>query len=328
LNLTGTPPDDNKLPDTTAKEWTQMLKNINLQLFAEDTIPPKAEEAKPVEAKEPSAIFKAFGLKPKDLEKKLEPEKKPETEVKQEVKPETEQEPETKVPEKPAEEEFETLTYLGKEVKVPVADRKKYMQMGYDYPHVKEEAAKAKAALQRVAKLEGFDKVDDYLAELDKKEKAVIAEKIEEAAGDPDKINEIIENHPKVIKVLEKDRINAYKEAKAELSKDQFFKELEPELDRVMEQNPSAVPALVYKVIRSDFLTPDRIKELITKEKESAVKTTIADIHDKVRRATPTGGDTNEGKEIIRPTSIMSAMASAFGVSANKVAQRIAKSKK
>jgi hypothetical protein len=310
-----------------------MLKHINLQLFAEETIPAKTEESnldnKPeVKSEFGSMIRNAFGLKgkeqPKETTKK--PDEKPEVKP-DEVKLETKAD---EVKAEPKEEDLELL-YLGKTIKekdLPKEDRKTYLQKGMNYDKVKTDAEQAKASLQRIAKLEGFDTVDKYLAELDTREKAKLAEKIEEAAGDPDKINEIIENHPKVIKVLEKDRINAYKEAKAELSKDQFFKELEPELDRVMEQNPSAVPALVYKVIRSDFLTPDRIKELITKEKESAVKTTIADIHDKVRRATPTGGDTNEGKEIIRPTSIMSAMASAFGVSANKVAQRIAKSKK
>ncbi len=306
-----------------------MLK-INLQLFAEgDTIPEEKKEANPTVEKEPSAIFKAFGLKPKQPAK--EPEKKPDEKPKEEVKPEKPDEAkklDTMDDKAKQEPEFYEIPYMkdkdGKQqtVKIPFAERDTYLQKGYNHDKVKAEAVSLKTTLQRVAKMEGFKTVDEYLAELDKREKAKLAEKIEEAAGDPDKINEIVENHPKVIETREKDRKNVYRDTKAELSKDQFFKELEPELDRLMEQNPTAAPDLVYNVIRSKFLTPDKIKELITKEKESAVKATIADIHDKEKRATPTGGDTDEGKDTVTPTAFANKLANVFGVSAAKIAQR------
>jgi len=286
----------------------------------ETNLEKKEQNFKP-ESELGSTIRNAFGLKPKK-ETAKEPDKKPE--VKPEVKPETKVD---EKPEEPKAEEFITLKVVGKEKKVPIAERDMWMQKGLDYDFQKSEAANAKAALLRVAKLEGFDTVDKYLAELDNREKVKLAERVEEAAGDPDKINEIVENHPKVVETREKDRKNVYRDIKAELSKDQFFKELEPELDRVMEQNPAASPDLVYNVIRSRFLTPDKIKELITKEKDSAVKATIADIHDKERRTEKKGGDADDGtEELARPTAVMSEIAKAFGVSANKVAQRIMKS--
>lgn len=293
-----------------------MFKTINLQLFAEDTILEKAEEVKPETAIEASNIRSVFGLKAKEPEKA--PDKKPETE------PDNKQELETKEPENKEgqEEEFIPIKHLGKEVKIPKSEQLKYLQMGYDYQHVKGEAESAKSTLQKIAKVEGFNSVDEYLAELNVREKTILAEKIEEAAGDPDKIDEVIQNHPVVRQTQEERRKLDYINAKSKLSDDRFFKELEPELDRLMELNPSASPDLVYKVIRSDYLTPQKLSEFITKEKTSVEKKVLADVHDKERRAAPSGGDTNEGKDRVQPTAFASKIAGIFGVSASKVAQR------
>jgi hypothetical protein len=45
-------------------------------------------------------------------------------------------------------------------------------------------------------------------------------------------------------------------------------------------------------------------------------------MHDKERRTVPTGGDTDEGKEVVQPTEFGKKLAGVFGVSATKVAQR------
>lgn len=276
-----------------------------------------------------SSIRDIFGLKPKEPEKKPE-EKKPEE--KPEVKPE-EKEPETKEPEKKPEDEFIPIKHLGKEVKIPVAERDKYLQMGYDYQHVKDEASNAKSTLQKIATAEGFPTVDAYLAELDTRQKAKLAEKIEEAAGDTDKINDIIENHPKVRETKEIARKLENSAAKLELSKDEFFKELEPKLDEMIESNPTIKPDLLYSVIVGNYVRSDAYKQKLAAEKEqaskkeekvkeTAEKKVLADIHDKERRAAPTGGDTSEGKDTVTPTAFTSKLAGIFGVSASKVAQR------
>lgn len=331
-----------------------MLNYINLQLFADgdanqgEVKDQNLEKQPETKSAFGSMIRSAFGLKDKEQPKDetKQPETKPDEKPKEEKKPEESKPDEVKKPDATDDKakqdpEFYEIPYMkdkdGKQqtVKIPAAERDSYLQKGYNYDRVKERADNANATLQRIAKTEGFKSVDEYLADLDNREKSKLAEKIEEAAGDPDKINEIIDErikaHPKVIETQEKDRTNDYKDIKAELSKDKFFKELEPKLDEIMAQNPTADVRQaynVYKVIRSDFLTPEKLSEFVTKEKESAVTKTIADIHDKERRATPTGGDANDGsEELARPTSIMSDMAKAFGVSANKVAQRIAKTK-
>jgi hypothetical protein len=224
-------------------------------------------------------------------------------------------------------------------VKIPVTERDAYLQKGMNYDKVKTDADTAKATLKRIAQAEGFKTVDEYLAELGNREKAKLAEQVEEAAGDPDKINEIVQNHPIVQQTKEERRKLDYLNAKTELGKDEFFKKLEPELDRLMEQNQTADPNLVYSVIVGNYVRSAEYKQELAAEKEraakeketakeSAEKKVIADMHDKERRSTPAGGDTNEKvEETARLTSTISEISSAFGIPAAKVAQRVAKNK-
>jgi hypothetical protein len=336
-----------------------MIKHINLQLFAEEIIPAK-EEGKTDSKQKPVSEFgleirKAFGLPEKKAggkpdEKK--PEAKPDTapkpdekkldakqdtgvkpEVKPEAKPEANKEPDTKAQEgekkpdgKPA-EEFIVLKHLGKEVRVPASDRDKYMQMGYDYPHVKNELAKSRAALQKAATLAGFKTTDEYLANLEKEAAMKVAEQIEEAAGDPAKIDEIVMNHPEIVKTREERRLLddekrqiALDRTLAELRKDEFFAELEPQFNELREQNPTVEASLLYDIIRSRYLTPAKLKELRDKEreaaKETAVKATLADIHDKEKRSAPTGGNADGGgTEVIQPTEFGKKIGNLFGLS-------------
>lgn len=309
----------------------EMLKHINLQLFAEgETIPAETKEvdSKATDAKQekPANPFDRLrnGIFGKKEPEKKEPEKK-EPDVHPE--PEESKEPETKEPEKKEPEaEDEEIVYLGKTIKVkdlPPEERRTYLQKGMNYDKVKERADTAAATLKRIAQVEGFDTVEAYLAELDKKEKARLAEQIEEAAGDPEKINAIVENHPVVRETREEKRKLEFERIRAELSQDTFFKELEPEFNKLIEANPDADPKLVYKIVRSDYLTPEKINELIAKEKESVEKKILADVHDKERRSTPKGGDADDGKgEVIQPTVLSQKLSSVFGIPASKIAQR------
>jgi hypothetical protein len=317
-----------------------MLKHINLQLFAEDTIPEEKKETnldnKTDEKKDEGfSIRRVFGLPDKkEPEKKEEP--KPE-DKKPDEKPEDKKEetpaPDTKELEKkteePKAEEFITIKHLGKEVKIPASEQQKYLQMGYDYSHVKTEAENSKATLLRIARIEGFDTVDSYLAELDTREKTKLAEKIEEAGGDPDKIDEIVKNHPEVIRTKEErrqldeeKRTMQQREIIDGLKKDRFFKDLEPQFNTLMQQNPTVAPDLIYKIVRSDHLTPEKLDALIADATTKTERKVIADIQDKERRAAPKGGDTNDGKDVVTPSAFTNKIAGIFGVSAQKVAQR------
>lgn len=224
---------------------------------------------------------------------------------------------------KPAEEEFDEIVYMKEKVKIPVKERQTYLQKGYNYDRVKAAADNANAALVRAAQIEGFDRVEDYLNELTIREKNALAEKLEEAAGDPDKLTEIINNHPDVVKTREEKRQLEYQKAKNELRKDIYFNEVEPTFDAIMEMNPTANPELVYKIARSDYLTPQKISELIAKAAESAEKKVTADMHDKERRATPTGGDAEaDGKDAVVPSEFTKEIAKIFKVDPSIVAQR------
>jgi hypothetical protein len=338
-----------------------MFEHINLQLFAEDTIPAKEEGKTDSKQKQVSEfgleMRRAFGLPEKKAGKKPDeqkPEAKPDTapkpedrkpdakqdtkpEVKPEVKPEANKGPDTKAPEgekkpdgKPA-EEYDTVVVLGKEKKVPVSERTMWIQKGLDYDFVKGELAKSKAALQKAAALAGFKTTEEYLANLEKEASKKVAEQIEEAAGDPAKIDEIVRNHPEIVKTREERRLLddekrqiALDRTLAELRKDEFFTELEPQFNTLREQNPTVEASLLYDIVRSRYLTPAKLKELREKEretaKETAVKATLADIQDKEKRSAPTGGNAdNGGTEVIQPTEFGKKIGNLFGLSKDAI---------
>lgn len=301
-----------------------MIKHINLQLFADgDTDPGEMkEEILDNKQEKPANPFDRLTK----LFNKKEPEGKEEIDAKPDdktiEKPEDSLEkPETKEAEK--EPEGYEINHLGKKVKIPAAERDAYLQMGYDYKHVKAEAENAKSTLKKIVQAEGFDTVDGYLKEIEARQRARMAEEIEEAAGDPEKINEIVENHPVVRQTREERRKIDFERAKSELRKDKFFAELEPQLDALMEQNPNSPPDLIYKILRSDYLTTDRLNEFMAKEKETAERKVINDVHDKERRSSPKGGDTGDGKNVVQPTDFTRKLSGIFGVSPQKVAQRV-----
>ncbi len=319
-----------------------MKEFMNLQLFAEgDTSPEevKGQDNKPEGKTARNPFSKLFNKdytkepekkddtetdeKPVDEKADKEPDKKPDTkpDVKKAGEEKADEKTEPEEPEK-KEPEYDEIIYNKEKVKIPVTERQTYLQKGYNYDKVKATADRANEALIRAAKVEGFKTVDEYLKELEMREKALLAEKIDEAGGDPEVIDDIIRNHPEVVKTREERQRLEFEKIRNELKQDRFFKELEGLFDELMIANPTADPRLVYKVIRSDYLTPEKLKEIVAKEKESVEKKVLADVHDKERRTAPTGGDSADDKELAQPTEFSRKLAKIFGVSASKIAQR------
>jgi hypothetical protein len=349
-----------------------MIKHINLQLFAGDTTPEIDEEVhiekepvnsdiddekketktkkKPVDDDPFDRLTRGESLrgKPnKELEKKEDKtvvdDKKTETKSdKEKLDAEKESNAKGKDDKKKEEPEFYEIPYMkdkdGKQIKVkiPVTERDTYLQKGFNYDKVKTEKEAANATLKRIAELEGFKTTDEYLAELDKREKAKIAEKIEEAYGDPDKIDEIMRQHPRMKQTEEKEKELAEKERKLSydrkiesLKKEEFFEELEPELKRMLNDIPGIDPDVAYSLIVGNYYRSGKNKEikkkqdeLIKETKESTEKKVTADYHDKERRATPTGGDSHGNKDMdVQPTQLTKKLASVFGVSAKDIAR-------
>lgn len=319
---------------------------INLQQFAEDTTQINVEDT--------SIDNQGTQVKVKDPFVGLFNRDKKEPEVKVQNEPEvTEPVLETKEP-----EEFIPINHLGKEVKIPIAERDTYLQKGCDYDYVKKEGKKAKAIIERIAKIEGFSRTDDFISNLDKFEqqrqeeqrikdeqtKARLVEEIEEADGDTKKIDEIIKNHP-IVRHTQEERRRLederrrleYSDKIKELKDKQFFAELEPQLNELLEKNPTIEPKLAFSVLVGEYVLSDDYKEKMEKEREEAAKemettktTTekkvLADIHDKERRSTPTGGNSTDGSNLIQQTEFGKQLSSIFRLpkdAAQRAAQRV-----
>jgi len=247
-----------------------------------------------------------------------------------------------------ADAEFDEIVYNKETVKIPKSERKTYLQKGYNYDKVKQAADKAKedsaalaAVLQRAAKAAGYKDAAEYVKELDRIEREKLAEDIASAEGDPDKLEAVIENHPVVKQTkAEKEKLareKALATVKETLRQDRFFKDLEEKFDEITAAHPTVPPELLYKTLRSDYLTTEKLDELIgkekqeaAKEKEAAVKAAIADIQDRSKRGTPKGGDAegDEPNEAVKPNKLTSDIAKAFGLSPTKVARRSLEMKK
>lgn len=67
-------------------------------------------------------------------------------------------------------EEFDEITYNKETVKIPVAERKNYLQKGYNYDKVQAKASELEGQvkyLEKRARQEGFDDVQSYLKAID-----------------------------------------------------------------------------------------------------------------------------------------------------------------
>ena len=302
---------------------------INLQLFAEELEETNLdnESNETEDSGDPfERLYKMNDKKPTEVEVEAE---KPVDKQEDKKIEDAKTEPDTKELEDKQSEKFITVRHLGKEVQIPLSERDKYLQMGYDYPHVKDEAKKVKDLLQRTARLNGFEKVEDYIADLDRIEKEKMIEKIENAYGDPVEIENIIKTHPLILQTQEeKQRLDDekrkmdYEKRIDSLKKEPFFKELEPELNQLLEQNPNVDPNLAYSVIVGNYFRTGKLKDFeqkaidqVAKAKEATEKKVTADFHDKERRSTPTGGDSNEGSEYVQSTSFGNKLADIFGLS-------------
>jgi len=121
--------------------------------------------------------------------------------------------PEMDGDEPPATEEqrnVRKVKFNKREVEIPEEEIEQYLQKGLALDKERERKNEAEKALQRAAKLAGYDKVDDYLANLDKIEqeavqrqkdyftqlKSQLREDAENNGLDPDLVEQFIENHP------------------------------------------------------------------------------------------------------------------------------------
>jgi hypothetical protein len=112
-------------------------------------------------------------------------------------------------------------------------------------------------------------------------------------------------------------------EKKEALKKEVLFKELEPELDQIMEQNPGIDPEIAFDLLVGKYTRSGKGREVEKASREAAEKKTIADMHDKERRSIPSGGDTGSGTIEVQPSELGKKLSGIFGVSAEAVARKV-----
>lgn len=148
-----------------------------------------------------SGAMEAFGLTPQEDKQ----EEANEEEAQEKLEDESEEPPAIEEP-----KVFRKVKYNKKEVDVTEDQVDELLQKGLAMDKVREKQSETEKALTRAAKLAGFDKVDDYLSNLDKIENEAVQkqkdhfetlrkelrEDAESSGLDPDKVEEYIDNHP------------------------------------------------------------------------------------------------------------------------------------
>jgi len=229
---------------------------------------------------------------------------------------------ETKPEVVPTEEPKGRQVKFNKEAKfVPEAEVDTYIQKGLHLETVQKRLDETQAKLLRAAKVNGHESVEGYLKSLDDKEQEVIQQSIEDAYGDPDKLNTAIKQHPLVKQAAELAERASREAAKATLKGNRFYNELEPELDKVLDANPGVDPEVAYDFLIGKMVRDGKLDELIAQAKDNAKKSATADIQDQARRGSPKGSATTQ--ETVTLTARGKDIANIFGVDPAKVAQRM-----
>jgi hypothetical protein len=177
--------------------------------------------------------------------------------------------------------EFDDIVYNGETIKLPVSERKTFLQKGYNYDKVKAKADTYETSLQKAARITGYESVDAYLEAVETAEKEAEAQQYQQAGADPKAIEKLLNDHP-VIKQTQ-DYFNKARiaEEKAALKDKKFYKELEPEIDKVLASNPTLSPKFVYEYIRGQ-----KLEELIAGEITKAQQKGAEDFVNQSKRGT------------------------------------------
>lgn len=217
----------------------------------------------------------------------------------------------------PQEPKGRTVKYNKEPTFVPEEQVDTLIQKGLHHDKVQEKLDAATIQLQRAAKASGHESVDEYLEALNAREQDAIRQSIEDAYGDPDRMEEAIRQHPLVRQAAEIAAKSARESIKASLRGKALFSELEPEFDLMMDANPEIAPSTVYMFLLGKAMDEGKLDEL----KANTKKQTNAEIQDQSRRGTPRGSATIQ--ETVTMTERGRQIANIFGVDPAKVARRM-----
>ena len=319
------------------------LIKMNLQYFAEE--PEAVEEVtKPVDIVEDVEVIEdidaidmndvrsAMGLKPKEakeVEAVAEDLPKDETDEVIEVKPD--------IPDYVVKflEEFEG-TVNGEKVKPKdLEDLRARFQMGMNYDKKSGQADEYKSkADEYETKVKEFEKLlgMDFNTALERtranKTQDEIAEYSEAHNVTEEEAKELIEKNKRIKELEFKNQTRDHKDQalvkKKELANELYFKELEPEIDELIQENLDK-GQLIDVDTAYKYLLGTRAKELLADSKKETEKRTLANVQDRAKRTVEKeAGAENQTVVLSNEAKLM---AKEMGVSLKSLAKRLAKKK-
>lgn len=296
-----------------------------LEVKAEPVV--TTEEVVDVETIEPvesdpldiNEVRSAMGLKPKE-DKPVVTETKPKLSTEDSSK-------EVPVDEKPlTEEEYDEIVYNKETIKIPVSERKALLQKGYNYDKQHDKLSDYEVKVKELESLLGMN-LDTAL---EKSRSNRMQEEIDEYSEKhnvtPDEAKELIEKD-KRIKALEfKEKARDHKDQalaqKKELANELYFKELEPEIDGLIQENIDN-GQLIDVDTAYRYLLGTRAKELLENSKKETEKRTLANVQDRAKRTVQKEAGSETQTVVISDEAKL--MAREMGVSLTSLKKRLAK---
>lgn len=211
-----------------------------------------------------------------------------ETETVEEAEGESEEE-ETEEETETAAEEFDEIIYNGKTVRIPVSERKDYLQRGYNYAKLSGELDAARRELSDLKRVIGDMEAatGKSFADVSKELRTQALEtKAYEMGIEPAVLAEQMELKSKISRMeaelYRQRRETSITAEKAKLKDKPFFGDLEADIDAMLEQSPELSAEAAYI-----FLRGERFDELMEKAKNKTAQRVTAEYQDRSKRTTP-----------------------------------------
>jgi hypothetical protein len=211
-------------------------------------------------------------------------------------------------------EEFDEIVYNKETVKIPKSERQTYLQKGMNYDKVQGKAQTLEATIQRAAKAQGFNSVDEYLAAVEKAEKEAEEQRYQE--NPLEAVRDTVQREISAV-LGQQTRVQ---QQKKELKDSPFFSDLEPEIDALITDNAARGQHIDVKTAYF-YLRGQKLEELMEKGQKTAVKSTIAQLHDRAKRGV-VSADSAHGDDV-DTSDVDVSMANAFGNDPKKIAKYV-----
>jgi len=227
--------------------------------------------------------------------------------------------------EKAPAQEFDEFVYNKELIKVPVSERTALLQKGYNYDKVKGRAEAAEALLKDVIVSSGYKDAGELVAEIQKRKAEAFREKVEQSGSDPDAMTKLILEHPVVRemreKLSEKEAEGAYKEIEGL----PMYKELKDEIHRKSVESPGIDPRVIYYFELGRYMSDKANYDSVLKgERESAIKKTMLDMHDKERRSgLPRSGAAEPAEDDVVLSDFGKGLIKSLHLSAREVTRKV-----